>query len=557
MMRLFAALVVTVGDSVAVSLIAKATVATAFAMMGAWLARRRRAAVRHLILVAAFAALALLPVATAVLPAVPVRLVTMPAVADPASATPLNWTVEPSRLTSSGALRESRDTSSARPVRSISTLLSMVWLAGMICGLVPVAVGLWQIRRVRRHGLPWRDAQTMANDLARLAGFCRPIDVMVHEAIAGPMTCGVVRPAILFPSDARTWAHADVRRALTHELEHVRRSDWVTLCLARVICAIYWFHPLVWIANRQLCVNAERACDDAVLRVSHPFGYADQLVTLAERSLAQTGRPLLAMANRGDLSTRVHAVLNTRQQRGPAGVWARIVVAIGAIASVVLLAPLRTVARTLEQTSARILRPRFEVASIKPSPSFDRIMSVRALPGRLTADATLQVLMQYAYGVQPFQLVGGARWLASDHYEIEAKADASANRAQMFRMLQSLLEDRFQLKTHREMKELPVFALVATEAASSSQHRTTAHASTPPRIRLWNGSGPEEWQLRESFHQPRGDAVLRSWLCRLDARREDRHVRAGPNTLDAPRSKRARQDGIYRALRRATGFRAG
>jgi uncharacterized protein (TIGR03435 family) len=301
----------------------------------------------------------------------------------------------------------------------------------------------------------------MTTDLARHAEFSRPIDVLVHEAIGGPMTCGVVRPAIVFPPDARTWREADVRRALTHELEHVRRRDWITLCLARAICALYWFHPLVWIANRQLCVNAERACDDAVVRESHAFGYADQLVTLAERSMAHTRRPLLAMANRGDLSTRVHAVLDTRQQRGPAGACARIMVTIAAVASVALLAPLRTVARALEQTPAVTVLPRFEVASIKPSPFFDRIMSVRPLPGRLTADATLQVLMQYAYGVQPFQLVGGPRWLASDHYEIEARADTPANRDQIFRMLQSLLEDRFQLKTHRETKELPVFALVS------------------------------------------------------------------------------------------------
>jgi uncharacterized protein (TIGR03435 family) len=346
-------------------------------------------------------------------------------------------------------------------VRSTFTLLAIVWLAGAICCLVPVVLGLWQIRRIRRHGLSWRDAQSLTNDLARHAGIRRPIEVLVHEAIVGPMTCGVVRPAIVFPEDARAWRDADVRRALTHELEHVRRSDWVTLCLARAICAVYWFHPLVWIANRQLDVNAERACDDAVVRESHALGYADQLVTLAERSLAQTHRPLLAMANRGDLSTRVHAVLNTRQQRGPAGVWARIIVTIAAAASVALLAPLRTIASALGQAPAPTARPQFEVASIKPSPLFDRIMSVRPLPGRLTADATLQVLMQYAYGVQPFQLVGGPGWLTSDHYEIEAKADVSASRDQIFRMLQSLLEERFQLKTHREMKELPVFTLVS------------------------------------------------------------------------------------------------
>jgi uncharacterized protein (TIGR03435 family) len=298
---------------------------------------------------------------------------------------------------------------------------------------------------------------------------CKRIDVMVHEAVVGPMTCGIVRPAIVFPPDARTWREADLRRALTHELEHVRRRDWVTLCLARAICAVYWFHPLVWIANRQLCVNAERACDDAVLRDSHAFGYADQLVALAERSQVRTRRPLLAMANRSDLSTRVRAVLNTSQQRGPAGVRARLTVTVAAIAAVALVAPLRTVAGAAArvpsdgrvQTRAEpTARPQFEVASIKASFS-DTIMNVRPLPGRLTADGTLQVFMQHAYGVQSFQILGGPGWLTTARYEIDARAGAQVNRDRLFLMLQSLLEERFQLKTHRDTRELPVFSLVA------------------------------------------------------------------------------------------------
>jgi uncharacterized protein (TIGR03435 family) len=225
----------------------------------------------------------------------------------------------------------------------------------------------------------------------------------------------------------------------------------------------------VWIANRQLCLDSERACDDAVLQDGHAIGYADQLVTLAERSLARTRRPLLAMANRRDLSTRVHAVLNIDQQRGPAGAWARLTVTIAAVASVALLAPLRTVVSALGETPSRThgqtpadlnARPQFEVASIKPSFS-DRIMTVRPLPGRLAADATLQVLMQYAYAVQPFQIAGGPGWLTAARYEIDARADATVNRERLSLMLQSLLEDRFQLKTHRELKELPVFRLVA------------------------------------------------------------------------------------------------
>jgi uncharacterized protein (TIGR03435 family) len=115
-----------------------------------------------------------------------------------------------------------------------------------------------------------------------------------------------------------------------------------------------------------------------------------------------------------------------------------------------------TVFAVFGQTAAR---PKFEVASIKPSQE-QRFMMVRPLPGRLTASAPLRLLMQNAYTVQAFQIVGGPGWIDSERYTLEAKAGGNASRAEIFLMLQSLLEDRFQLKVHRETRELPVYTLV-------------------------------------------------------------------------------------------------
>ena len=349
-----------------VSLVAKATIVVVFALAAGRLARHRRASLRHLVFLAAFAVLALLPAAATVIPAVavPVRIPSVAATVDDAQVIPVIRTVD--GVLSMPAGRPQPPAGRAWPMLTLFTWMSAVWIAGVLGGLMPLALGMWQVRRVRRDGLPWRDAQKMTDGLVRDAGFRRPIDVVVHEAAIGPMTCGVMRPVIVFPPDARTWRDADVRRALTHELEHVQRHDWLTLCLARAVCAVYWFHPLVWSAYRQLSVNAERACDDAVLRHSQAVGYADQLVTLAERFSAHTRRPLLAMADRGDLSTRVRAVLDARQQRGPAGVRALITATIAAAVSVALIAPVRIVAGARGQTPAG--GPvRFDVASIKPS----------------------------------------------------------------------------------------------------------------------------------------------------------------------------------------------
>jgi uncharacterized protein (TIGR03435 family) len=105
------------------------------------------------------------------------------------------------------------------------------------------------------------------------------------------------------------------------------------------------------------------------------------------------------------------------------------------------------------------VRPTFEVASIKPALG-QGYMMVRPLAGGLTANASLQMLMQNAYAVQSFQIAGGPGWINSERFAIEAKADGNATRDQIILMLQSLLEDRYQMKFHRETRELPVYALV-------------------------------------------------------------------------------------------------
>ena len=80
--------------------------------------------------------------------------------------------------------------------------------------------------------------------------------------------------------------------------------------------------------------------------------------------------------------------------------------------------------------------------------------------GRFTANATtLAYLFEWAYGIQPFQHSGGPSWMAADRYDVMAKAEGNASDAQMKLMLQTLLADRFQLKFHRENKNLPVYVI--------------------------------------------------------------------------------------------------
>lgn len=73
-------------------------------------------------------------------------------------------------------------------------------------------------------------------------------------------------------------------------------------------------------------------------------------------------------------------------------------------------------------------------------------------------------LIQTAYDVRPFEIVAGPGWIDSARYDIETKAEGNPGRQEMVRMLQALLEDRFQLRVHRETRDLPVYTLAAAKS---------------------------------------------------------------------------------------------
>ena len=305
-----------VSNSLATLLVAKVTFVTALGLIGAWLARRNRAAVRHAILAAAFGVLLTLPIASILAPQV--RVAVLVGEQDRAVLPPLDAAIDgipPGAATDGRGVTSGTQQSSKS---SLSALLMMGWIAGAMLSLLPMIVGLWRMRSLRRAGFPWAGGQSIVDGLAREAGIHRRVEVLLHEASPGPMTCDLWHPAIVLSPDAQTWEEEELSRALVHELEHVRRSDWVSQCLVRAACAVYWFHPLVWMAWRQLALEAERSCDDAVLRCSEGTAYADQLVGLAKRLLATQRWPVLAMANRADLAARIGAVLDSRQRRPPA-----------------------------------------------------------------------------------------------------------------------------------------------------------------------------------------------------------------------------------------------
>ncbi len=116
--------------------------------------------------------------------------------------------------------------------------------------------------------------------------------------------------------------------------------------------------------------------------------------------------------------------------------------------------------------------PEFDVASIKPSADPGDRSLVQAVPGRLFMQSfSARALIFFAYGVADYQVLGGPSWVASDHYDLQAKAVDSTTTVQRMEgpMLQLLLAGRFNLSLHHETKQLPVYELTLGNGSGKLQ----------------------------------------------------------------------------------------
>jgi len=157
------------------------------------------------------------------------------------------------------------------------------------------------------------------------------------------MTWGGRRPVVLLPSGAETWPEDRLRSVLLHEMAHVKRRDWACHRLADVTCALYWFHPLVWLTARRLRAESEVACDDLVLSsgIAAPE-YARHLLEIAgalPRPLP--GQSAIAMARTPHIQRRITMILDKTQSRRLLTRRALLVALLPSAAALLTLAALR------------------------------------------------------------------------------------------------------------------------------------------------------------------------------------------------------------------------
>jgi beta-lactamase regulating signal transducer with metallopeptidase domain len=247
---------------------------------------------------------------------------------------------------------------------------ALSWAIGLIAVLSWLAIGRLRLRKIVGEAWPLRDAdwRRVLEQARAEADVTREVRLFTSAVVTTPLTWGTIQPVILLPEEALDWEDDHRRVVLRHEMAHISRADSLSQLIAGFVCALYWFHPMVWLLERRLRAECERACDDRVVTLGTPAAdYASHLLEVARsaRSIGAPGFLSVAMARPSQLEGRLLAVLNESRERMAASRTARLI----AIAiSVLVMLPLAAF-RPVERTSASAPAPATAPQSQRPRES--------------------------------------------------------------------------------------------------------------------------------------------------------------------------------------------
>jgi beta-lactamase regulating signal transducer with metallopeptidase domain/HEAT repeat protein len=397
-------------------LLVKATIILVAALGITMAMQRTSADARHLVWLVTLGTLLVMPALTAWGP-LPLRL--LPAVAGRA----------PSVNTPAATLEASQAASAAQPPAAVPSTsspnqnasptdardaappaaLSGLALALAVWAIVVVAIGcslVWSacvVRRIVRRAAPLDSPEWMTPlwEVSDRFGLEDAPRLLRSDDAKMPFACGVLTPTIVLPAECDGWSLDRRRAVLLHELAHVRRHDLLGHTLGRLVCAVYWFHPLVWTAAKQLRSESERACDDLALSCgTRATDYAEHLLDIVT-SVRRDATPsvALAMARRKEFEGRMLAILDPQLRRGaPSRRQTASLIAALALISVVVgaAAPVPRTAAAANVTQARDTAPTWlpEPRAAGTQPAFEQDSRIHGIETRTSTSRSTSSSMQ-------------------------------------------------------------------------------------------------------------------------------------------------------------------
>jgi Antirepressor regulating drug resistance, predicted signal transduction N-terminal membrane component len=206
---------------------------------------------------------------------------------------------------------------------TILTVIAVIWGAIALALVGWLVAGTIFVRRIVSRGreLTSPDWTMPLCEVADRLDLELPPRLVISDRIEMAFACRALSPTIVLPAAAESWSDDRRRAVLFHELAHVKRHDLLGHTLGRLACALYWFHPLVWTAAKNLRAESERACDDLVLSCgARPSEYAQHLLDMVT-SVRHHGAPVMAlpMARKKEFEGRMLAILDPGIRRASPG----------------------------------------------------------------------------------------------------------------------------------------------------------------------------------------------------------------------------------------------
>ena len=352
-----------------------------------------------------------------------------------------------------------------------------VWIGVWVLGFMLTAT-YWLVSWRRIHA-----ALRMATPLPLGV----PIRAVSSAARMEPGVFGIRKPVLWLPEGiAKYLSQEQLEAVVAHELCHVRRRDNLTAALHMLVEAIFWFYPPVWWIRTRLIEERERACDKAVLMGgSAARVYAEGILNVC-KFYVESPLACASGVTGSNLNKRVTRILGEHAVRRLD--WSRkLLLAFAGVAAVSLpmifglLYATRSLAQAAAETSKEL--PTFEVATVKPSQPGGLMVMTKFTPdGIQIRNAPLILIIRQATGLlnsNDDEVIGAPSWVKTERYDIDAKVSESnvpkldkLSRIERNEMMRSVLVDRFSFAAHRDIRELPVFELIAAKGGPKLKEAT-------------------------------------------------------------------------------------
>lgn len=203
--------------------------------------------------------------------------------------------------------------------QQVMNVLAAVWVCGVLLMLLSAAVSYLRMQKRTAMAVRLRD------------------NIFQSEYAGAPFVLGFIRPRIYIPFHMR---EQELQYVLAHEQAHIRCRDYWWKPLGFLLLAVYWFHPLLWLAYILFCWDIELACDEKVIGSLDHEGRADYTQALLNCSAGRRRSAVCPLAfGETGVKRRIKNVLHYKKP----GFWviAAAVLACLAVAVCFLTNPVR------------------------------------------------------------------------------------------------------------------------------------------------------------------------------------------------------------------------